>query len=174
MLKWTQREVAVADLKPFERNPRKISAEDFERLKESLRKFGYHTPIKAMPDLRIIGGHQRRKALQELDIKKIVVWVPERDLTDEEFRELLVKDNLPFGSFDFDILSADFEAEELLAWGMPENWLGISPEGEPKPPKEEEYHGQFSVLVSCGTEEEQLAALDALLALGYNVKALTA
>lgn len=123
-LEWTEREVAVADLKPYERNPRRISKEAFARLVSDIRLNGYHQRIIATPDLRVIGGHQRIKALQEIGLKRIKVLTPSRDIPPAQFREMLVKDNLPFGDFDFDMLSADFDPDELIEWGMPAAWLG--------------------------------------------------
>jgi DNA modification methylase len=120
---WHEQTVDVADLKPYERNPRRISKESYERLLSSLRDNGYHQRIIAQPDLRIIGGHQRIKALQELGFDKVQVLVPSEELTLEQFRRVLVQDNLPFGEFDFEILSADFDVAELTEWGMPADWL---------------------------------------------------
>ncbi len=132
MIKWTEKNVKVSALKPFERNPRKISESDFERLKKSLQQNGYHQRILAMKDLRVVGGHQRIRALRDLGIKEIAVLVPDRELTDEEFRRLLVQDNLPFGSWDYDLLSSDFDVQELIEFGMPEAWLGLGEETEDK------------------------------------------
>lgn len=124
---WTEREVAVEELKPYERNPRRISKEAFARLVAGIKRNGYHQRIIATPDLRVIGGHQRIAALKELGIERVKVLVPNRKISRDQFREMLITDNLPFGEFDFDILSADFEAAELIEWGMPEDWLHLPP-----------------------------------------------
>ena len=122
-VQWTEKKVPVASLIPYERNPRHISPEAQERLKTSILEMGYHQRIIAQPDLRVIGGHQRIKALKDLGIEEITVLVPNRELTPEEFRRLLVQDNLPFGSFDFEMLSQDFKIDELKGWGMPDDWM---------------------------------------------------
>jgi DNA modification methylase len=118
-IEWNEKTVKVSDLKPYERNPRTMTKEAFTKLKASLRDNGYHQRIIAQPDGAGIGGHQRIRALNELGITEIKVLVPNRQLSFEEFRRILVQDNLPFGEFDFDILSADFEVDELKDWGMP-------------------------------------------------------
>lgn len=59
MIKWSEKTVKVSDLKPFERNPRRISQDAFNRLKKGLAENGYHQRIIATKDLRIVGGHQR-------------------------------------------------------------------------------------------------------------------
>jgi len=132
MIKWTERTVKVKDLKPYERNPRRISQDAFNRLKKSLTKNGYHQRIIASKDLRVVGGHQRIRALRELGIKEIAVLVPNKVLTAEEFRRILIQDNLPFGEWDFELLSADFSIEELTDFGMPEKWLDDGEEAEPE------------------------------------------
>jgi DNA modification methylase len=128
-IKWKQSEVAVADLVPYERNPRRISDKAFQRLVDKIKRNGYHQRILATKDLRIIGGHQRIKALQSLGIATIEVLTPDRALSEAQFRELLVTDNLQDGEFDFDMLAADFDAQELLDWGMPEAWLQLGDAG---------------------------------------------
>jgi hypothetical protein len=128
MLKWTEKTVKVKDLKPYERNPRRISEEAYGRLKKSLADNGYHQRIIATKDLKVIGGHQRIRALRELGLKDIAVLVPDKALSDDQFRRLLIQDNLPFGEWDFELLSSDFSIEELTDFGMPEKWLGLGEE----------------------------------------------
>lgn len=124
MINWTETTAAVSKLRPYERNPRRISKESYARLLLSLKEMGYHQRIICQPDMTVIGGHQRIRALKELGIKTVAVLIPDRELTKDEYKRLLVQDNLSFGEFDMDILSSDFEAEDLIAWGMPENLLG--------------------------------------------------
>jgi ParB-like chromosome segregation protein Spo0J len=96
MIKWTEKLVKVKDLKPFERNPRKISEQDFERPKKSLSENGYHQRIIATIDLRIIGGHQRIRALKELGLLEIQVLVPNKILSDDQFKRLLIQDTFEY------------------------------------------------------------------------------
>lgn len=130
ILQWPEREVAVADLKPYERNPRKISAESFDRLVEKIRRNGYHQRIMATHDLRVIGGHQRIKALQKLGVERVKVITPDQPISDEQFKELVVTDNLQDGEFDFAMLAEDYDRATLIDWGMPEEWLPPPEQGE--------------------------------------------
>lgn len=115
---WTTERIKVSDLKPYERNPRRITKDKYEKLVQSIQRLGYMTPIIAQPDGRIIGGHARKKALQELKIKEIDVRIPSRELTEEEYKEALLRDNISNGEWDFDILSADFDSEFLDFVGL--------------------------------------------------------
>ena len=123
MITWHEREVKVSELRPYERNPRKITEQAYANLKASLQEMGYHQRIIAQPDLRVVGGHQRIRALQELGVETVKILVPNRELSFEEFKRLLVQDNLPFGEFDLKLLQSDFTMGELKGWGMPAAWF---------------------------------------------------
>lgn len=125
---WHEKKIPLAKLKPFERNPRKISALAYQKLKESLESAGYHQRILATPDFRIIGGHQRIKALKELGYSDVIVLVPDRTLSDDEFRKLLIQDNLPWGEFDMEMVMMDYTQDELVDFGMPDSWFPADPE----------------------------------------------
>lgn len=66
------------------------------------------------------------RALAEVGVKpsdEIEVLIPSRPLTHDEFRRILIRDNLNYGAFDYDILAADYEADELIEYGMSEKEL---------------------------------------------------
>lgn len=123
MITWKEKTVSVSDLKPYERNPRKISEVAYSKLVASLRENGYHQRIIATKDLRVIGGHQRIRALKEIGLEKIAILTPDVDLPDAQFQKLLVQDNLPFGEFDAEMLRQDFKFDDLKEWGMPDDFL---------------------------------------------------
>jgi DNA modification methylase len=123
MIQWTEKTVPVSALKPYERNPRTISKGARDKLKSSIVDLGYHQRCIVQPDMRLIGGHQRLDIFKELGITEISVLIPHRQLTPEEYRRLLITDNLPFGDFNFEMLGADFKLDELKAWGMSDEWI---------------------------------------------------
>jgi DNA modification methylase len=120
---WAEATVPLKDLKPYERNPRRISKEAFAKLKQSIEQDGFHQRILCTPDFRVIGGHQRIKALKELGWNEVQVLTPDRELTEDEYRRLLIRDNLQAGEWDMDELANAFTIEELKDWGFPENLL---------------------------------------------------
>jgi DNA modification methylase len=115
---WLTKTVDVSDLKPFEKNPRKINPEEFDALKRSIAEDGYHQRIICTPDMRVIGGHQRIKALKELGFKTIDVLVANRSLPDDQFKRILVRDNLAYGAWDFEALGDLMSVGELEELGM--------------------------------------------------------
>lgn len=161
VIEWSEKEVLVKELRPYERNPRRISVEEFDRLKDSIKRNGYHQRILVMQDLSVIGGHQRIRALTELGIKKIKVLVPDRELSEEQFKEIMIKDNLPFGSWDFDILSSDYEPDQLVEYGMPKEWLpDFSPGGDqPKLDEAEEKEEVEPQLIHCPSCNHEFSIL---------------
>ena len=133
-IQWIEQNVHLRDLKPFEHNPRTITEKQYEKLKTSLLEAGYHSRIKATPDLRVIGGHQRIRALRELGYDLVAILVPDRALTDEQFKKILLTDNHNNGAWDMDMLSAYADLEELREIGLHEV-MNIPPmdDGEPPP-----------------------------------------
>lgn len=122
-IEWTEKIVRVADLVPFEKNPRSITKAQFRKLVESLRDMGYHQRILSQPDLRIIGGHYRKLALLELKRETVPVLVPNRELTPDEFRQVMLQDNLAFGDWEMEGLAELYDRAELLGWGFQEESL---------------------------------------------------
>lgn len=133
---WVEKVKRLNDLRPFEQNPRRITKDQFEKLKASLLEDGYHARIKATRDGRVIGGHQRLRALRELGFKEVPVLIPSRDLSDREFVRIMVRDNHNNGVFDMDMMAGMFDLEELREFGL-HDITGIAPmgDGEEKPPK---------------------------------------
>lgn len=107
--------VPISKLKPSEYNPRKISKESLEQLKESIARFQMVDPIiaNAAPNRRniVIGGHMRLRGAKELGFKEIpVVYVNIPNLAQE--KELNLRLNRNTGEWDWNLL-AEFD-ESLL------------------------------------------------------------
>ena len=134
-LNWITTRVFVMDLKEYEHNPRRISKKDFDKLVTNIREDGYHQRIIVDINNVIIGGHSRKRALLAAGYAhndSIEVLRASRPLTDIEFKRLNIRDNIPFGEFDFDILANNFEMEDLIDWGMDVNLFpGAAPEFNP-------------------------------------------
>lgn len=119
-IQWTEKTLRLAELRPFEQNPRTISEVQYEKLKQSLTEDGYHSRIKVTHDYRVVGGHQRLRALTELGLAELPVLVPSRPLSDAEFKRILIRDNHNNGVFDMDMLGNMFDLEELRDFGIHE------------------------------------------------------
>lgn len=127
-IKWISEKRKLKDLKDYDKNPRKMGKEEFNKLVESLKSDGYHQRLLINTDGTIIGGHARKKALLKAGYKdsdEIDVLVPEKMLEGEDFDRINIRDNLPYGSFDFEMLANLFDPAQLIEWGMPADWLQL-------------------------------------------------
>jgi ParB-like chromosome segregation protein Spo0J len=77
-------------------------------------------PIIVDENFIVQGGNMRLKALQELKFKDIPdEWVKQvSDLTEEQKKEFIIKDNVGFGEWDFDDLANNWDVEKLNEWGL--------------------------------------------------------
>lgn len=85
-LKITQ--IKIADLKPAEYNPRKISEEELNRLVASIKEFGMVDPVIVNKDMTVIGGHQRIKAAERLGFTEVPCNVLNLNKTQEKILNL--------------------------------------------------------------------------------------
>ena len=104
-------------------NPRVIKDEKFKKLVASLRSFPQMMdlrPIVVDENNVIQGGNMRYRALCELGYTEIPeAWVKQgKDLTPDQWREFVIKDNVGFGEWDFDTLANEWDVEDLAEWGL--------------------------------------------------------
>ena len=119
-LEWYTVQRKVSELVPYEYNPRKISDLDKERLKKSLEKFNLvEIPVIDI-DNTLIGGHQRVIILFELGRGEeiIDVRIPNRKLTEDEFKEYNLRSNILNGEFDYEKISEFFSDINLTEIGF--------------------------------------------------------
>lgn len=116
----------AGELKRAVYNPRFIGSKERAALKASLERFGMVKPIiiNINPKRKniVIGGHQRLEIWEELGNEYI--YCIELNLSEEEERELNIRLNKNGGGFDYELLSANFEIEELKDWGFESFELG--------------------------------------------------
>lgn len=119
-LEWYNEKRKVKDLVPFEFNPRKLTEERKQLLINSIEKFNLAEVPAVNLDNVIIAGHQRIKVLMELGRgeEEIDVRVPNRLLTDKEFKEYNITSNVPVGFWDVDVLEEHFQDIDLEALGL--------------------------------------------------------
>ena len=98
----------VADLKPYRRNPRKISPEAVDAVAESIRRYGFRGAVQIEKDGTVINGHTRLKAAKKLGLKEIPCEIVD-DLEAEKIREYRLIDNksAEYSRWDADLLSGE-------------------------------------------------------------------
>lgn len=113
---WHTEKRRTKDLIPYAKNPRLITDDQMHVLEKSLKDFEYVELVAINLDGTIIVGHQRVEAMKRLGRgeEEIEVRVPNRQLTEKEFKAYLLISNRSGGTFDWDILKTDFDDIELL------------------------------------------------------------
>ncbi len=121
-LLWTIGVREVKDLLPWQENPRKISKQALDKLKEKITQNGFHSVIVIDTDNTILSGNQRKTALMELGINSVDVMIPSRKLSDAERRRIGIESNINDGEWDFEKLKS-FDLELLQFAGFDEKEL---------------------------------------------------
>jgi len=122
----------ISDIKANPNNPRIIKDDKFKKLVESVKSFPEMLelrPIVVNKDMIILGGNMRYKACKEAWIKEIPVIIAD-NLTEEQEREFLIKDNVSGGEWDWDILANEWDKEELEEWGLDVTFDTVEPTAE--------------------------------------------
>jgi len=114
------KKMKLSEIKPNPKNPRIIKDDNYKKLIKSLQEFPEMLSIREIivdEGLIILGGNMRYKALKELGEKTALVKIIS-GLTEDQKKQFIVKDNLPYGEWDFELLQSDYELTDLDGWGL--------------------------------------------------------
>ena len=112
--------VNISEVKPNPNNPRIIKDDKFAKLVQSIKDFPKMLeirPIVVNSDMIVLGGNMRLKACKEAGLKKVHI-IKANDLTEEQQREFIIKDNVSGGEWDWEQLANEWDVEQLDAWGL--------------------------------------------------------
>jgi hypothetical protein len=101
-------------------NPRTISKDKFDKLVKSIQTFPQMLqlrPIVVNEDLVALGGNMRLRACKAAGLTEVYI-IKTDDLTPEQEKEFIIKDNSSFGEWDWDVLTEDWDLTQLEDWGM--------------------------------------------------------
>ena len=112
-------------------NPRFIKGNKFDKLVKSIKEFPQMLdlrPIVVNQDMIVLGGNMRLKACEEAGLKEVPIIFAD-NLTPEQEKEFIIKDNSSFGEWDWDLLANEWNTDQLIDWGMdlPKEWA-LDPE----------------------------------------------
>lgn len=162
-IKWVNEKRKLGELIPYEHNPRTLSKKTATRLKKSLKNTGYAEVVAINTDNVIVAGHQRVNILKTLnnDDVEIDVRVPERTLTDKEFKDYLVASNKDTGDWDYDILASMFEVDELIEKGFDPKELGVDLDDDEEAKDESDQISEgWQIIIDCKDEKEQIKYIE--------------
>lgn len=111
--------IELNKIQPNANNPRSIKDYKFSKLVKSLKDFPDMLkirPIVVNKDFTILGGNMRYQAAREAGLNE--VWITKVDLTEDQQKEFIIKDNIGFGEWDWDLLANDWDNKLLNDWGL--------------------------------------------------------
>ena len=112
--------VKISDVKVNPNNPRLIKDDKFAKLVQSIKDLPQMLairPIVVNTDMVVLGGNMRLKACKEAGLKEVPIIIAD-NLTEEQQREFLIKDNVSGGEWDWQMLANDWDTEQLNDWGL--------------------------------------------------------
>jgi len=117
--------VKINEVKSNPNNPRIIKDDKFKKLVASIKELPQMLelrPIVVNEDMIVLGGNMRLKACKEAGLKEVPI-IKATDLSEEQQRAFIIKDNVGFGEWDWDALANEWDAEQLEEWGL-DVWKG--------------------------------------------------
>jgi ParB-like chromosome segregation protein Spo0J len=112
--------VKISEVKNNPKNPRLIKDDKFRKLVKSIQEFPQMLelrPIVVDENNIVLGGNMRLKACKEAGLKEVYI-VKAENLTEQQKDEFIVKDNVGFGEWDWDMLANEWDTEKLDEWGL--------------------------------------------------------
>jgi hypothetical protein len=119
----------------------------------------------------ILGGNMRFKACKEAGLKEVPIIVAD-NLTEEQQREFLIKDNTSGGEWDFDMLANEWDVEQLDAWGLDIPNFDTDSEKEQKD-LSSTIDNLYRIEIVCKDEEHQENTYNKLIEQGHECRLLT-
>jgi len=101
-------------------NPRTITDKKFNQLVKSIKEFPQMLELRPLvvdENLMVLGGNMRLRACIEAGLETIPC-VKVDELTEEQKKEFIIKDNIGYGEWNWDVLHQDWNIDLLEDWGM--------------------------------------------------------
>ena len=109
----------IDTIKENPHNPRTITEDKFRKLVKSLQQFPEMLearPIVVDENNVVLGGNMRLKAAKEAGLQEVPIFRSE--WSHDRNSEFIIKDNVGFGEWDWDLLANEWEAYDLEDWGL--------------------------------------------------------
>ena len=165
--------VKISDIKTNPNNPRLIKDDKFRKLVKSIQEFPQMLeirPIVVNADMIVLGGNMRLKACKEAGLKEIPIIYAD-DLTEDQQRQFIIKDNVGFGEWDWEMIANEWDAEQLDEWGLDVPLINLPMENDTD--LSGDLKETFEVIISCDDETQQEQVYNKMIADGFNVRVLT-
>ena len=164
----------ISEVKLNPNNPRLIKDDKFTKLVQSIKDFPEMLeirPIVVNSDMVVLGGNMRLKACKEAGLKEVPIIIAD-NLSEEQQREFLIKDNVSGGEWDFEMLAEDWDVEQLEDWGLEIPTFEIAEETEQKD-LSDTIKNLYRIEIICKDEEHQENTYNKLIEQGHECRLLT-
>lgn len=111
---------AITEIQLNPNNPRVIKDDKFKKLVKSIQEFPQMLairPIVVNDQMIVLGGNMRLKACIEAGLTEVPV-IKASSLTPEQQNEFIIKDNVGFGEWEWDVLANEWDVDKLTEWGL--------------------------------------------------------
>ena len=101
-------------------NPRILKDDKFKKLVRSVKEFPQMLqirPIVVNAENIVLGGNMRLEACKKAGLKEVTI-IKADNLTEEQQKEFIIKDNVGFGEWDWDMISNEWDVEQVEEWGL--------------------------------------------------------
>ena len=102
------------------KNPRVIKDHKFRKLVQSIKEFPQMLemrPIVVDEEMVVLGGNMRLRACLEAGLMEVPI-IRATELTEQQKKEFVIKDNSSFGEWDWDLLANEWDIQDLDQWGL--------------------------------------------------------
>jgi len=164
--------VNIKEVKSNTANPRIIKDGKFKQLVQSIKEFPEMLelrPIVVNADMVVLGGNMRLKACIDAGLKEVPIIIAD-SLDEAKQKEFIIKDNVGFGEWDWNVLANEWEVEELATWGLD---LPIFADSKEPDDLSDTIKQTFRIEIICEDEESQEKAYNKLIEEGYECRLLT-
>jgi ParB-like chromosome segregation protein Spo0J len=165
--------VDIKQVRPNPDNPRFIKGNKFEKLVKSIKEFPQMLdlrPIVVNQDMIVLGGNMRLKACEEAGLKEVPIIFAD-NLTPEQEKEFIIKDNSSFGEWDWDLLANEWNTDQLADWGL--DIPNFDTDIEDEKDLSDQLEQSFKIEIDLESEEEQEKMYNQLINDGYKCRILT-
>jgi ParB-like chromosome segregation protein Spo0J len=166
--------VPINTVKANPNNPRIIKDDKFAKLVKSINEFPQMLnlrPIVVNDDMVVLGGNMRLKACKEAGLKEIPI-IKASELTEQQQKEFIVKDNVGYGEWDWNDLANNWDSEQLIDWGLDIPGFKIEEENEMED-LSDKLKSEFKIEIICKDEAEQEQTYNKLIEQNYECRLLT-
>lgn len=166
--------VPIWKVKNNPNNPRLVKDDKFKKLVKSIQDFPDmldKRPIIVNEDMIVLGGNMRLKACNEAGLKEVPIIVT--NWTEEQQRQFIIKDNLGYGEWDWDMIANEWDVNEINDWGLDIPDFNKEIILDDADDLSSEIKSLYRIEIICKDEEHQENTYNKLIEQGHECRLLT-